>query len=95
MTPHKRLRFGIKTAPQHTTYDEILRVWLEADGIPSLEHAWLFDHFVPLREPIAGPLCWPLGSSGLSPRALSRPPPCSEAAKCLERSAPTLHGELE
>ncbi len=55
MTPHKRLRFGIKTAPQHTTYDEILRVWLEADGIPSLEHAWLFDHFVPLREPIAGP----------------------------------------
>jgi F420-dependent oxidoreductase-like protein len=43
-----KLRFGIKTAQQHTTYDDILRVWLEADNIPIIEHAWAFDHFIPL-----------------------------------------------
>jgi len=37
-------------------------------------------------------LCWPLGSSGLSLRALSLPPPCSEAAGYRERSALRLHG---
>jgi F420-dependent oxidoreductase-like protein len=43
-----KLRFGIKTAQQHTSYDSILRVWNEADGIPAIEHAWAFDHFIPL-----------------------------------------------
>src|SRR5437764_346934 len=51
----RRLRFGIKTAPQHTTYDDILRVWQEADAIPIVEHAWVFDHFVPLGPNPAGP----------------------------------------
>lgn len=50
-----RLSFGIKTAPQWTTYDDILRVWLEADSIPSIEHAWAFDHFVPLGPDPTGP----------------------------------------
>lgn len=44
----KRLRFGIKTAPQNTTYEDMLRVWQEADAIPVIEHAWLFDHFTPI-----------------------------------------------
>ncbi len=44
----KHLRFGIKTAPQNTTYEDMLRVWQEADEIPSIEHAWLFDHFMPI-----------------------------------------------
>src|SRR5438105_1718519 len=43
------LRFGFKTAPQSTTYDAILPIWQEADGIPALEHAWLFDHFSPIN----------------------------------------------
>jgi F420-dependent oxidoreductase-like protein len=43
-----QLRFGIKTAQQFTSYDDILRVWLEADSIPIIEHAWVFDHFIPL-----------------------------------------------
>jgi hypothetical protein len=42
------LRFGIKTAPHYTTYEQMLRVWLEADTVPIIEHAWLFDHFMPL-----------------------------------------------
>jgi alkanesulfonate monooxygenase SsuD/methylene tetrahydromethanopterin reductase-like flavin-dependent oxidoreductase (luciferase family) len=31
------------------TYEEILAVWREADEIPLIEHAWLWDHMVPLR----------------------------------------------
>jgi F420-dependent oxidoreductase-like protein len=42
------LRFGIKTAQQGTTYEDILRVWREADEIPIIEHAWIFDHFYPI-----------------------------------------------
>ena len=50
-----KLRFGIKTAQQFTTYEDILRVWTEADGIPSIEHAWAFDHFIPLGPDPTGP----------------------------------------
>jgi F420-dependent oxidoreductase-like protein len=50
-----KLRFGIKTAQQFTTYDDILRVWLEADNIPIIEHAWAFDHFIPLGLDPTGP----------------------------------------
>jgi F420-dependent oxidoreductase-like protein len=50
-----KLRFGIKTAQQYTTYDDILRVWLEADSIPIIEHAWAFDHFIPLGLDPTGP----------------------------------------
>lgn len=50
-----RLRFGIKTAPQHTTYADMLAVWQEADAIPVFEHAWLFDHFAPIQGDLDGP----------------------------------------
>jgi F420-dependent oxidoreductase-like protein len=49
------LSFGVKTAPQNTTYDDMLRVWREADTIPEIEHAWLFDHFMPLGADPTGP----------------------------------------
>ncbi|MDQ2783895.1 MAG: TIGR03560 family F420-dependent LLM class oxidoreductase [Chloroflexota bacterium] len=49
------LRFGIKTAPQDTTYEEIVTVWKEADGIPVIEHAWLFDHYSPINGHLDGP----------------------------------------
>lgn len=49
-------RFGIATAPQQVTYDDILRVWLEADTIPQIEHAWLFDHLLPIAGDPAGPI---------------------------------------
>lgn len=47
--------FGIKTSPQHTTYDAMLEVWREADSIPVIEHAWLFDHFSPIQGDLDGP----------------------------------------
>jgi alkanesulfonate monooxygenase SsuD/methylene tetrahydromethanopterin reductase-like flavin-dependent oxidoreductase (luciferase family) len=36
------------------TYEEILRTWREADRIPLFEHAWLWDHMVPLRGDVRG-----------------------------------------
>jgi F420-dependent oxidoreductase-like protein len=50
-----KLRFGIKTAPMHTTYEAMLEVWREADATPVFEHAWLFDHFAPIFSDINGP----------------------------------------
>ncbi len=49
------LSFGIKTVPQHTTYNEMLKVWREAETIETIEHAWLFDHFAPIRGDLDGP----------------------------------------
>ena len=50
-----KLSFGIKTAPQSTTYEAMKKIWLEADTIPAIEHAWLFDHFMPIHGDITGP----------------------------------------
>lgn len=44
------VRFGIKTAPQHTTYEDLLAVWQAADTSDVLEHAWLYDHFIPINN---------------------------------------------
>ncbi len=55
MTTGTKLSFGIKTAPQNTTYEGMLRVWQEADTVPIMEHAWLFDHFMPLGADPTGP----------------------------------------
>jgi alkanesulfonate monooxygenase SsuD/methylene tetrahydromethanopterin reductase-like flavin-dependent oxidoreductase (luciferase family) len=37
-------------------YLDILRVWLEADKIPEIEHAWLFDHLRPIGGDPDGPI---------------------------------------
>jgi F420-dependent oxidoreductase-like protein len=47
--------FGIKTAPQHATYDEILAVWKQADAVLAFDHAWLFDHYAPIFNDLDGP----------------------------------------
>src|SRR6195952_3792546 len=47
--------FGIMTAPSQVAYGDILRVWREADAIPEIEHAWLFDHLMPLGGDAKGP----------------------------------------
>jgi alkanesulfonate monooxygenase SsuD/methylene tetrahydromethanopterin reductase-like flavin-dependent oxidoreductase (luciferase family) len=48
--------FGIATAPQQVSYQDILRVWREADSIPQIEHAWLFDHLMPIGGDPRGPI---------------------------------------
>jgi alkanesulfonate monooxygenase SsuD/methylene tetrahydromethanopterin reductase-like flavin-dependent oxidoreductase (luciferase family) len=49
-------RFGIATAPQQVAYRDILRVWREADTIPQIEHAWVFDHLMPIAGDPNGPI---------------------------------------
>jgi alkanesulfonate monooxygenase SsuD/methylene tetrahydromethanopterin reductase-like flavin-dependent oxidoreductase (luciferase family) len=43
------------TAPMQVDYDDILRVWREADAIPEIGHAWLFDHLMPIGGDPEGP----------------------------------------
>ena len=42
------MHFGIKTAPQDTTWADMLDVWVEADDIDVFTSAWNFDHFYPI-----------------------------------------------
>ncbi|MCX4093966.1 LLM class flavin-dependent oxidoreductase [Nocardia sp. alder85J] len=49
-------RFGIATAPMQVGYEDIRRVWLEADAVPQIEHAWLFDHLLPIAGDPLGPI---------------------------------------
>jgi alkanesulfonate monooxygenase SsuD/methylene tetrahydromethanopterin reductase-like flavin-dependent oxidoreductase (luciferase family) len=53
-TPERRLSFGVKTSQMGLSYEQILTVWREADQIPVFEHAWLWDHMVPLRGDVTG-----------------------------------------
>jgi alkanesulfonate monooxygenase SsuD/methylene tetrahydromethanopterin reductase-like flavin-dependent oxidoreductase (luciferase family) len=55
MTSMARPSFGIMTPPMQVAYTDLLRVWREADGIPEIEHAWLFDHLMPLGGDPLGP----------------------------------------
>jgi alkanesulfonate monooxygenase SsuD/methylene tetrahydromethanopterin reductase-like flavin-dependent oxidoreductase (luciferase family) len=48
--------FGIATAPQRVDYADLLRVWREADAVPEIEHAWLFDHLMPIAGDRLGPI---------------------------------------
>ena len=48
--------FGIATAPQQVSYDDLLRVWQEADTLPQIEHAWAFDHLLPIGGDPDGPI---------------------------------------
>ncbi|MDT5151569.1 MAG: hypothetical protein QOI01_3302 [Mycobacterium sp.] len=56
MSQTSGVRFGIMTAPSQVTYDDVLRVWQEADAIPEIEHAWLFDHLMPIFGDPNGPI---------------------------------------
>jgi alkanesulfonate monooxygenase SsuD/methylene tetrahydromethanopterin reductase-like flavin-dependent oxidoreductase (luciferase family) len=49
-----QLRFGVKTTPMHVSYDDIRRVWQEADAEPEIDDAWLWDHLLPLAGPKNG-----------------------------------------
>jgi alkanesulfonate monooxygenase SsuD/methylene tetrahydromethanopterin reductase-like flavin-dependent oxidoreductase (luciferase family) len=54
MTDGTTVSFGVKTSQVGLSYDEIARIWREADGVPEFEHAWLWDHLVPLRGDVTG-----------------------------------------
>ena len=48
-------RFGIMIPPSQVGYDDILRVWREADAVPQIEHVWLYDHLMPIFGTPNGP----------------------------------------
>src|ERR1700722_11489412 len=56
MTPATSPSFGIATAPQQVSYDDLQRVWREADAVAQIEHAWLFDHLLPIAGDPNGPI---------------------------------------
>ncbi|ORB85644.1 LLM class F420-dependent oxidoreductase [Mycobacterium kansasii] len=49
------MRFAFKTAPQNTTWAQLLAVWREADDIDIYESGWTFDHFYPIFSDPSGP----------------------------------------
>src|SRR4029434_9231449 len=50
----RKLRFGVQTAPQHTTWDILRAVWKLIDEA-GYDTAWLFDHFYPILADPDGP----------------------------------------
>jgi alkanesulfonate monooxygenase SsuD/methylene tetrahydromethanopterin reductase-like flavin-dependent oxidoreductase (luciferase family) len=55
MPQTSRPSFGIATAPMNVGYHDLLQVWREADTIPEIDHAWLFDHLMPIGGEPNGP----------------------------------------
>src|ERR1700733_3530803 len=51
-----RPSFGIATAPMQVSYEDILRVWRGGGAVAEIEHAWLFDHLVPIAGDRRGPI---------------------------------------
>jgi F420-dependent oxidoreductase-like protein len=49
------MRFAFKTAPQNTTWADMLDVWRAADDIELFESGWTFDHFYPIFSDPTGP----------------------------------------
>jgi F420-dependent oxidoreductase-like protein len=49
------MRFAFKTAPQKTTWADMLAVWRAADDIEVFESGWTFDHFYPIFSDSTGP----------------------------------------
>jgi alkanesulfonate monooxygenase SsuD/methylene tetrahydromethanopterin reductase-like flavin-dependent oxidoreductase (luciferase family) len=56
MPQSARPSFGIATAPMQVGYEDIQRVWREADAIGAIEHMWLFDHLMPIAGDPNGPI---------------------------------------
>jgi F420-dependent oxidoreductase-like protein len=49
------MRIAFKTAPQNTTWADMLAVWRAADDIDVFESGWTFDHFYPIFSDSTGP----------------------------------------
>jgi alkanesulfonate monooxygenase SsuD/methylene tetrahydromethanopterin reductase-like flavin-dependent oxidoreductase (luciferase family) len=56
MSATNRPSFGILTAPMNVGYHDLVAVWRDADDIAEIEHAWLFDHLMPIGGDPDGPI---------------------------------------
>lgn len=50
----KKIRFGVQTAPQNTSWKELRETWLLIDSL-GYDTAWTFDHFFPILSDPSGP----------------------------------------
>ncbi|HKA20174.1 MAG TPA: LLM class F420-dependent oxidoreductase [Blastocatellia bacterium] len=48
------IRFGVQTAPQNTTWEELRATWKLIDSL-GYDTAWTFDHFFPILSDPTGP----------------------------------------
>lgn len=48
MTEIKPVTFGLKTSQVRISYADIQRTWQQADEVPEIADAWLWDHMLPL-----------------------------------------------
>ena len=48
-------RITFKTRPEHTTWPDLLAMWLEAERIEHYDGGFLFDHFYPIYGEKSGP----------------------------------------
>ncbi|MFD0637056.1 LLM class flavin-dependent oxidoreductase [Catenulispora yoronensis] len=42
------MRIGLKTSLMHVSYEDVRRVWQQADEMTEIADAWLWDHLLPL-----------------------------------------------
>jgi len=49
------MRLAFKTAPQHTTWADMLDVFRVGDQLEAFESGWTFDHFYPIQGDSDGP----------------------------------------
>ncbi len=52
--PPPRVRFGIQTPNQNTSWDEIVATWKEAESL-GFDSGWVYDHFLPIFGDQDGP----------------------------------------
>jgi len=78
------------TAPMQVDYQDVLRVWREADTIPEIEHAWLFE--ASLRDDHGITLLWPSRKKE-TPRAGE--PMLKKVRQLIESVNDTLKGQLD
>lgn len=50
----KKIRFGVQTAPQNTTWQELRDTWKLIDSL-GYDTAWTFDHFFAILSDPSGP----------------------------------------
>jgi F420-dependent oxidoreductase-like protein len=50
----RKIRFGVQTAPQNTTWQELRDTWKLIDSL-GYDTAWTFDHFFPILSDPSGP----------------------------------------
>lgn len=50
----RKIRFGVQTPPQNTTWQELRDAWRLIDSL-NYDTAWVFDHFFPILSDPSGP----------------------------------------